>query len=73
MNIRQQDHAEKGSMCCIVKCIWHRNQAHVKNADLCHPSCTVVMQRRKSASPVLIVLMQCEFWVGVPLHVGWEF
>jgi len=32
------------------------NQARVKNADLCHPSCTVVIYRRKSASPVLNVL-----------------
>ena len=43
-------------MCCVVKCIQRRNQACVKNADLRHPSCTVVMQRRKSASPVLNVL-----------------
>ena len=43
-------------MCCVVQCIRHRNQAHVKNAGLHHPSCTVVMQRRKSASPVLSVL-----------------
>ena len=28
------------------------NQARVKNADLRHLSCTVVMYRRKSASPV---------------------
>ena len=61
INIRQQDHAEKGSMCCVVKCIWRRNQARVKNADLHHPFCTVVMQRRKSASPILSVLInkQC--------------
>ena len=32
------------------------NQARVKNADLRHPSCTVVMYRRKSASPVHNVL-----------------
>jgi len=32
------------------------NQARVKNADLRHPSCTVVMYRRKSASTVLNVL-----------------
>jgi hypothetical protein len=32
------------------------NQALVKNADLRHPSCTVVMYRRKSASPVRNVL-----------------
>ena len=56
INIRQQDHAEKDSMCCVVQCIRCRNQARVKNADLHHPSCTVVMQRRKSVSPVLNVL-----------------
>ena len=56
INIRQQDHAEKDSMCCVVQCIQCRNQARVKNADLHHPSCTVVMQRRKSVSPVLNVL-----------------
>ena len=56
INIHQQDHGEKGSMCCIVKCIRCRNQARIKNADLRHPSCTVVMQWRKSASPVLNVL-----------------
>jgi hypothetical protein len=32
------------------------HQARVKNADLRHPSRTVVMQERKSASPVLNVL-----------------
>jgi len=31
-------------------------QARVKNTDLRHPSCTVVMQKSKSASPVLNVL-----------------
>ena len=55
-NIRQQDHAEKSSMCCVVQCIRRRNQARVKNTDLRHLSCTVVMQRPKSASPVLSVL-----------------
>ena len=43
-------------MYCVVKCIVCGNQACVKNADLCHLSCTVVMHRRKSASPVLNVL-----------------
>ena len=43
-------------MCCVIKCIVHGNQARVKNADLRHPSCTVVMYRRKSASPVHNVL-----------------
>jgi hypothetical protein len=32
------------------------NQARVKNADLCHSSFTVVMQKRKFASPILNVL-----------------
>ena len=32
------------------------NQARVKNADVRHPSCTVVSYRRKSASPVHNVL-----------------
>jgi hypothetical protein len=32
------------------------NQAHVKNADLRHSSFTVVIQKRKFASPVLNVL-----------------
>jgi len=32
------------------------NQARVKNADLHHPSWTVVMYKRKSASPVHSVL-----------------
>jgi len=43
-------------MYCVIKCIVHGNQARVKNADLPHPSCTVVMQRRKSASPIRTVL-----------------
>ena len=58
INIRQQDHSKTGSMYCVIKCILQGNQARVKNADLRHPSCTVVMYRRKSASPghnVLIV------------------
>jgi len=42
-------------------------QAHVKNVDLRHPSCTVVMLKRKTASPVLNVLrithkVRCFFW-----------
>ena len=44
-------------MYCIIKCIVQGKQARVKNADLRRPSCTVVMQKRKSASPVLNVLM----------------
>jgi len=30
-------------MYCVIKFIVRGNQAHVKNADLRHPSCTVVM------------------------------
>ena len=45
-------------MYCVVKCIVRGNQARVKNTDLRHPSCTVVMHRRKSASPVLSVLIE---------------
>ena len=44
-------------MYCIIKYIVQGKQARVKNADLRHPSCTAVMQKRKSASPVLNVLM----------------
>ena len=40
----------------VIKCYVRGNQARVKNADLRHPSCTVVMYRRKSASLVLSVL-----------------
>ena len=43
-------------MYCIIKCIVQGKQARVKNADLRRPSCTVVMLKRKSASPVLSVL-----------------
>ena len=43
-------------MYCIIKCIVQGKQARVKNADLRHPSCTVVMYKRKSASPFLNVL-----------------
>jgi hypothetical protein len=41
---------------CIIKFIVRGNQAHVKNADLHHPFCRVVMYKRKSASPVHNVL-----------------
>jgi len=30
-------------MYCIIKCIVQGKQVRVKNADLRHPSCTVVM------------------------------
>ena len=43
-------------MYCIIKCIVQGKQARVKNADLRDLSCTVLMQKRKSASPVLNVL-----------------
>jgi hypothetical protein len=36
------------------------NQARVKNADLRHSSFTVVMQKRKFASPVRNVLISAE-------------
>ena len=52
-------------MCCVVKPIRRRNQARVKNADLRHPSRTIVMQRRKSASPVLNVHVR-----SVALRIG---
>jgi len=45
-------------MYCVTKCIVRGNQARVKNADLRHPSCTVVMYRHKSASPVHNVLIK---------------
>ena len=44
-------------MYCIIKYIVQGKKARVQNADLRHPSCTVVMQKRKSASPVLSVLI----------------
>jgi len=34
----------------------------LKNADLHHPSCTVVIYRRISASPVLSVLILGGMW-----------
>ena len=51
-------------MYCVIKCIVQGNQARVKNADLRHPSCTVVMYKHKSASPVLNVLTnaECSFY-----------
>ena len=47
-------------MYCVIKCTVRGNEARVKNADLRHPSRTVVMQRRKSASPVHNVLRRSE-------------
>ena len=58
-------------MYCIIKCIVQEKEARVKNADLPHPSCTIVMQKRKSASHVLnglrkrralLLLQQYAFW-----------
>ena len=43
VNIHQQNHSETGSMYCIIKCIVQGKQTCLKNADLHHPSCTVVM------------------------------
>ena len=63
-------------MYCIIKCIVQGKQAPVKNAGLHHPSCTVVMSKRKSASPVLNVLKAfCVFAegaanIGKPMAVG---
>ena len=43
INIRQRDHSETGSMYCIIKCIVQGKETRVKNVNLRHPSCTVVM------------------------------
>jgi len=56
-------------MYCVIKCIVRGNQARVKNADLRHPSCTVVIFRRKSASPVRNVLRA---WIGTNLAQEWD-
>jgi len=53
----------------IIKCIVQGNQAHVKNTDLRHLSCTVVMYKHKSASPVLNVLITIHF-IQVSALVG---
>ena len=50
-------------MYCIIKCIVQGKQARVKNADLRHPSCAVVMKKRKFASPVLNVLNDSKYAV----------
>jgi len=44
-------------MYCIIKFIVKGKEACVKNADLRHPSCTVVILKRKSTSPILNVLI----------------
>ena len=51
-------------MYCIIKCIVEGKQARIKNADLRHPSCTVVMQKRKYASPVLNMLRKNDVNIG---------
>jgi hypothetical protein len=45
----------------VIKCLVRGNKACVKNADLRHPSCTVVMYRHKSASPIHNVLTEKQF------------
>jgi hypothetical protein len=48
------------------------HQARVKNADLRHPSRTVVMYKRKSASPILNVLtlgMQCTTTFSLIIYI----
>jgi hypothetical protein len=45
------------------------NQARVKNSDLRHLSFTVVMQKRKFASPVLNVLRWRHVGKCVPIDV----
>ena len=60
-------------MYCIIKCIVQGKQGRVKNADLRHPSCTVVMYKRKSASPVLSVL-QCQLtYLDILIHLLFSY
>ena len=59
----------KGFMYCVIKCIARGNQARVKNADLHHPSCTVEMLKRKSASPVRNVLSFFFHFVYSNVHI----
>jgi hypothetical protein len=50
------------------------NQAGVKNADVRHPSSTVVIHRRKSASPFHNVVKKDTFAkITFPLFVGLTF
>ena len=58
-------------MYCVIKCIVRGNQAHIKHADLRHPSCTVVMYRHKSASPVHNVLSKL-FPYDLPVKIRFE-
>ena len=62
INICQQDHSERGSIYCVIKCTVWGNQACVKNAGLRHHSCTVVMYRHKSVSPIHNVLIHVVIW-----------
>ena len=45
----------------LRQCIVRGKQGRVKNADVRHPSSTVIMYRRKSASPVHNVLIRIHF------------
>jgi hypothetical protein len=65
INIHQQDHSEKGSMYCVIKCIVRGNQLHIKNADLHH-----VMYKCKSSSSVHNVLMFCWLYIIVYQYSG---
>ena len=62
-------------MYCIIKCTVQRKQARVKNADLRHPSCTVVMEKFISASPVLNVLTRrsLRYLKTTPQEVPYHF
>ena len=52
-------------MYCIIKCTVQGKQARAKNADLLHPSCTVVMYKRKPSSPVFNVLTLLQSTAGL--------
>jgi len=45
-------------MYCVIKVYSAWKPCAIKNADVRHPSCTVVMYRRKSAAPVHNVLIR---------------
>ena len=48
------------------QCIVRGSQARVKNADLRHPSCTVVMYRRKCVSPVHnVIVRRKQYFIAV--------
>ena len=44
-------------MYCIIKCIVQGIQARVKNADLRHPSCTVVTPKRPQCVNYFIIII----------------